>query len=87
MTFNMINAKHSHTVMALSDWQWLRPRLKKMGCIGLCESVHIAQRQITRQIPIEFCILVIGLGLGLGLGHCQSDRAIIVNYIIICFID
>ena len=47
-----------------------------MGCIGLCEGFHTAQRQITTQIPIEFCILVIGLGLGLGLGHCQSDRAI-----------
>ena len=53
---------------------------KKMGCIGLCEVVHIPQRQITTQIPIEFRILVIGLGpglgLGLGLGHCQSDRAV-----------
>ena len=47
-----------------------------MGCIGLCEGVHTAQRQITTQIPIEFCILVTGLGLGLGLGHYQSDRAI-----------
>ena len=46
-----------------------------MGCIGLFEGVHIAQRQMTTQIPIEFCILVISLGLGLGLSHCQSDRA------------
>ena len=49
----------------------------KMDCIGLCEGVHIAQRQITTQIPIEFCVLVICLGLGLGLGHCQSKRAMI----------
>ena len=47
-----------------------------MDCIGLCEGVHIAHRQITTQISIEFCILVIGLGLGLGLGQCQSDRGI-----------
>ena len=38
----------------------------------LCGGVHTAQRQIRTQIPLEFCILVIGLGLGLGLGHCQS---------------
>ena len=35
--------------------------------VELCGGVHTAQRQITTQIPIEFCMLVIGLGLG----HCQ----------------
>ena len=45
-----------------------------MGCIGLCEGVHIAQRQIATQILIEFCILVIGLRLGLG--HCLIEPLI-----------
>ena len=39
----------------------------------LCAGVHTAQRQITTQIPIEFCILVIGLG------HCQSDYTISIG--------
>ena len=46
-----------------------------LGSMKLYRVIHTAQRQITTQIPIEFCVLVIGLGLGLGLGHCQSDRA------------
>ena len=29
----------------------------------LHRDVHTAQRQITTQIPTEFCVLVIGLGL------------------------
>ena len=44
---------------------------KKIGCIGLYEGVHIAQRQITTQRSHWVVI-----GLGLGLGHCQSDWAI-----------
>ena len=40
-----------------------------LGSMELCGGVHNAQRQISTQIAIEFCILVIGLGLG----HCQCD--------------
>ena len=47
-----------------------------IGSVELWGGVHIAQRQITTQISIEFCTLVIGLGLGLGLGHCQSDSLV-----------
>ena len=35
-----------------------------LGSMELPRGVHTAQRQITTQIPIEFCVLVIGLGLG-----------------------
>ena len=45
-----------------------------LGSMEMCGGVHTAQRQITTQIPIEFCTLVIGLGLGLV--HCQSDYTI-----------
>ena len=45
-----------------------------LGSMEFCGGVHTAQRQITTQISIEFCILVIGLGLCLG--HCQSDYTI-----------
>ena len=38
-----------------------------MGCIESCRGVHTAQRQMTTQIPIGFCVLVIGICLGLGL--------------------
>ena len=48
-----------------------------LGSMELCGGVHTAQRQITTQIPIEFCILVIGLGLGFG--HCQSDYTITIE--------
>ena len=44
-----------------------------LGSMELYGGVHTVQRQITTQIPIEFCILVIGHGLSLGHGHCQSD--------------
>ena len=49
------------------------PRQIKNGLVGLYGGVHTAQRQITTQIPIEFCVLVIGiyLGLGIGLGQCE----------------
>ena len=39
-----------------------------MGCTGLCGDVHTAQRQMTTQIPIQFCVLVLGICLGLGIG-------------------
>ena len=51
-----------------------------LGSMELCEGVHTAQRQTTTQIPIEFCILVIGLSLGLSLSHCQSDYTIMQQY-------
>ena len=39
-----------------------------MGCRIVWR--HIAQKQITTQIPIGFCIFVIGLG------HCQCEETI-----------
>ena len=27
-----------------------------MGCVELCGPVHTAQRQISTQVPIEFCV-------------------------------
>ena len=44
-----------------------------MGCIGLCGVVHTAQRQMTTQIPIGFCVLVLGRSLGLGLGSVSVN--------------
>ena len=43
-----------------------------LGSVELYRVVHTSQRQITTQIPIEFCIHVVGLGLG----HCQCDNTI-----------
>ena len=59
-----------------SDGVFTLPDTEKdenMAFIGLYGGVHTAQRQITTQIPIAFCLLVIGicLGLGLVLGQCQ----------------
>ena len=45
-----------------------------MGSLELYRLVQAAQRQITTQIPIEFCILV--MGLSLSLGHCQCYKTI-----------
>ena len=56
-----------------------RPRPIKMACIGLCGGIHTAQTPITTQIPIGFCILVIGIGLGLGLVLGQCDCTITMS--------
>ena len=37
------------------------PRPTNMCCIELCGGVHIAQRQVPMQIPIGFCVHVIGI--------------------------
>ena len=41
-----------------------RMRTITMGSTITCRALHTALRQITTQIPIEFCTLVIGLVLG-----------------------
>ena len=40
-----------------------RAREIKMACLGLCEGVHAAERQMTTQIPPEYCILVVSIGV------------------------
>ena len=47
-----------------------------MGSTILCRALHIAPRQITTQIPIEFCTVVIGLSIGLVLGVAQCEYTI-----------
>ena len=43
-----------------------------MGSVGFCGVVYTAQRERTTQIPIGFCVLVLGLSLGFGLRHCNG---------------
>ena len=63
------------TIMVYSHWTTprTRPRPKKKICIGLCGSIHTAQRPMTTQIPIGFCVLLIGIGLELVLGVAQCE--------------
>ena len=42
----------------------------------ICRALHTAPRQMTTQILIEFCILIIGLGIGLILGVVQCEYTI-----------
>ena len=71
-----ISTTNGQRLMVNLHWQWPRPRPMTLGSMGLCKGFHTAQRQITTQIPIEFCILVIRLGLCLSLGHCQCKCTI-----------
>ena len=51
----------------------------------LCRGVHTTEnKQKTTQIPIEFCILV--MGVDLGLDHCQCERTKRVKLLIKDFI-
>ena len=61
-----------------------------MGSTIICRALHTALRQITTQIPIEFCTLVIGLRISLVLGVAQCEYTIINailqhSYLCTCF--
>ena len=51
-------------------------RMITMGSTIVCRALHTAARQITTQIPIEFCTLIIGLSIGLVLGVAQCEYTI-----------
>ena len=42
-----------------------------MGCIEMCGSIYTAPRQMTTQIPMEFCVLVLSICLSLSLWQCE----------------
>ena len=65
--------KYFYGVFTLDDTENETETDKKMACIGLCGGIHTAQRPMTTQIPIGFCVLVIGIGLGLVLGVAQCE--------------
>ena len=54
----------------------------KIACIELCGSVHTAQRQIPRQIPIGSCTHLIGLNLCLRLciSLCQYKHNTVYSF-------
>ena len=54
-----------------------------MGCIGSCGGVNTAQRQMTTQIALGFCALVLSICLGLGVSLGQCKYAIIFKSICI----
>ena len=52
----------------------------KMSCKGLYGSVQIEQRQMTTEVPIGFCVLVLGICLGLGIGVWQCEWTIVLGW-------
>ena len=53
-----------------------RSRKIRMASTVICRTLYTALRQITTQIPIEFCTLVIGLDISLIIGVAQCEQTI-----------
>ena len=70
-------------LLAFSHWPTPRPiqkEIKKMGCRELCGGFHAAQRQISTQISIEFCV---NLSVSVSVSYlcvCLFYRAVWTHY-------